>query len=140
MADVSVKLTVLFDEPFWVGLYERETDGRYEVARIVFGAEPKDYEVQAWLLANAYTLRFSPSFESAKRISNERINPKRKQRQAARQLEATGVGTRAQQALSLLREQSAVQRREKTKELREAEAERQFQLRQHKRREKHRGH
>lgn len=140
MADVSVKLTILFDEPFWVGLYERETDGRYEVARVVFGAEPKDYEVQAWLLANAYTLRFSPSLESAKRISNERINPKRRQCQAARQLENTGIGTRAQQALSLLREQSAVQRREKTRELREAEAERQFQLRQQKRREKHRGH
>lgn len=116
MADVSVTLTVLFDEPFWVGLYERETDGRYEVARVVFGAEPKDYEVQAWLLANAYTLRFSPSLESVKRISNERVNPKRRQRQAARQLEATGVGTRAQQALSLLREQNAVQRRERTKE------------------------
>lgn len=140
MADVSVRLTVLFDEPFWVGLYERETDGRYEVARIVFGSEPKDYEVQAWLLANAYTLRFSPSLESAKRISNERINPKRRQRHAARQLENTGIGTRAQQALSLLREQSSVQRREKTRELREAEAERQFQLRQQKRREKHRGH
>ncbi len=140
MADVSVKLTVLFDEPFWIGLYERETGGRYEVARIVFGAEPKDYEVQAWLLANACALRFSPSLESAKRISNERINPKRRQREAARQLENIGVGTRAQQALSLLREQSAVQRREKTKELREAEAERQFQLRQQKRREKRRGH
>lgn len=140
MADVSVKLTVLFDEPFWVGLYERETDGRYEVARIVFGAEPKDYEVQAWLLANACALRFSPSLESTKRISNERISPKRRQREAARQLENIGVGTRAQQALSLLREQSAVQRREKTKELREAEAERQFQLRQQKRREKRRGH
>lgn len=140
MADVSIKLTVLFDEPFWVGLYERETDGRYEVARIVFGAEPKDYEVEAWLLANACALRFSPSLESTKRISNERINPKRRQREAARQLENIGVGTRAQQALSLLREQSAVQRREKTKELREAEAERQFQLRQQKRREKRRGH
>lgn len=140
MADVSVTLTVLFDEPFWVGLYERETDGRYEVARVVFGAEPKDYEVQAWLLANAYTLRFSPSLESVKRISNERVNPKRRQRQAVRQLEATGVGTRAQQALSLLREQNAVQRRERTKEKKEAEAAHQFQLRQQKRREKHRGH
>ena len=47
MADVSVTLTVLFDEPFWVGLYERETDGRYEVARVVFGAEPKDYGMAA---------------------------------------------------------------------------------------------
>lgn len=140
MADVSVKLTVLFDEPFWVGLYEREADGRYEAARIVFGAEPRDYEVQAWLLENAYTLRFSPSLEGAGRSGNEHVNPKRRQRQAARQMEGTGIGTRAQQALSLQREQNAVQRRERTRELREAEAERRLQLRRQKHREKHRGH
>ncbi len=140
MADVSVKLTVLFDEPFWVGLYEREADGRYEAARIVFGAEPRDYEVQAWLLENAYTLRLSPSLEGAKRSGNERVNPKRRQRQAARQMESAGIGTRAQQALSLQREQQAVQRRERTRELREAEAERRLQLRRQKHREKHRGH
>lgn len=140
MADVSVKLTVLFDEPFWVGLYEREADGRYEAARIVFGAEPRDYEVQAWLLENAYTLRFSPSLEGAKRSGNEHVNPKRRQRQTARQMEGTGIGTRAQQALSLQREQNAVQRRERTRELREAEAERRLQLRRQKHREKHRGH
>ena len=134
------RLTVLFEAPFWVGIFERIEGNSLVVCKVTFGAEPKDYEVQAWLLANAYTLRFSPSLESVKRISNERVNPKRRQRQAVRQLEATGVGTRAQQALSLLREQNAVQRREKTKELREAEAERQFQLCQQKRREKYRGH
>lgn len=84
MADVSVKLTVLFDESFVVELYEREADGRYETARIVFGAEPRDYEVQAWLLENAYTLRFSPSLDGTTRIANVRVNPKRRQRQAAR--------------------------------------------------------
>lgn len=136
MADVSVKLTVLFDEPFWVGLYEREADGRNDVARIVFGAEPRDYEVQVWLLANAYTLRFSPSLEGTKRSGSEHVTPKRRQRQAARQMEGTGIGTRAQQALSLQREQNAVQRRERTRELREAEAKRRLQLR----RQKHRGH
>lgn len=110
------------------------------MARVVFGAEPKDYEVQAWLLANAYTLRFSPSLESVKRISNERVNPKRRQRQAVRQLENTGIGTRAQQALSLLREQNAVQRRERTKEEKEAEVAHPVPASQQKRREKHRGH
>lgn len=39
------KLTVLFEDPFWIGLYEREYNGRYEVCKITFGAEPKDYEV-----------------------------------------------------------------------------------------------
>ena len=134
------RLTVLFEAPFWVGIFERIEGNTLSVCKVTFGAEPKDYEVQAWLLANAYTLRFSPSLESVKRISNERVNPKRRQRQAVRQLENTGIGTRAQQALSLLREQNAVQRRERTKEEKEAEAAHQFQLHQQKRREKHRGH
>ena len=38
-------LTILFQDPFWIGLYEREEDGRYQVCRIVFGAEPRDQEV-----------------------------------------------------------------------------------------------
>ena len=33
-------LTILFEDPFWVGLYEREEDGRYSVSKITFGAEP----------------------------------------------------------------------------------------------------
>ena len=27
------KLTVFFEEPFWVGIYERECDGKYEVCK-----------------------------------------------------------------------------------------------------------
>ena len=33
----KAKLTVLFDPPFWVGLFEREHGGRYEACRVVFG-------------------------------------------------------------------------------------------------------
>ena len=39
------KLTVMFQEPFWIGLCERECGGTLEVCRIPFGAEPKDGEV-----------------------------------------------------------------------------------------------
>ena len=42
---IHSRLNVLFDDPFWVGIFEREYEGRYEAARVVFGAEPKDYEV-----------------------------------------------------------------------------------------------
>ena len=31
------RLTILFDDPFWIGLYEREDDTEYSVCRIVFG-------------------------------------------------------------------------------------------------------
>lgn len=38
-------LTILFEAPFWIGLYERTDNGKYEVCKITFGSEPKDYEV-----------------------------------------------------------------------------------------------
>lgn len=42
--------TVFFEAPFWVGLYERTEEGLYTVCRVVFGPEPKDYEVYDFLL------------------------------------------------------------------------------------------
>ena len=42
---VSSTLTVYHDGQFWVGLAEHVEDGRYGVARIVFGAEPSDEEI-----------------------------------------------------------------------------------------------
>ena len=45
MDKVSVKLTVFFAEPFWIGVFERISEGKLSVCKITFGAEPKDYEV-----------------------------------------------------------------------------------------------
>lgn len=42
---VSSTLTVYHDGQFWVGLAEHVEDGRYGVARFVFGAEPSDEEI-----------------------------------------------------------------------------------------------
>lgn len=137
MEQAAVKLTVLFADPFWIGLYERECGGRYEAAKVVFGAEPRDAEGQAWLLQDAYKLRFSPSLETEVQ-ETRRINPKRMQRAAERQTEARGLGTKAQQALKLQQEQGKVERKIRNRE--EREQERLFLLRQQKRKEKHRGH
>ena len=49
MDKVNGKLTVFFEEPFWVGIFERIEDGKLSVAKITFGAEPKDYEVQEYI-------------------------------------------------------------------------------------------
>ena len=45
MDKVSGKLTVFFEEPFWVGVFERVSDRKLSVCKVTFGAEPKDYEV-----------------------------------------------------------------------------------------------
>ena len=78
-------LTILLEAPFWIGLYERIDGDRYEVCKITFGAEPKDYEVYDFLLQNWRTLKFSPPLK-ADRIEERKINPKRMQREINNQL------------------------------------------------------
>ena len=139
MDKVVSKLTVFFEEPFWVGVCERESDGRYEACKITFGSEPKDYEVYEFLLRNWYALEFSPSIEASALIE-KRINPKRMQRSISSQLQNTSLGTKAQQALKLQQEQGKLARKVHSREKREVEKELQFALRLQKRKEKHRGH
>ena len=140
MDTVSSKLTVMFEEPFWIGLYEREYGGRYEVCKITFGPEPKDYEVYVFLLDNRQRLVFSPPI-AAEKTKEKRINPKRMQRQISRQLASyEGIGTKAQQALKLQHEEGKQARKKRTKEEKDAEAERRFEQRQQKRKDKHNGH
>ncbi len=139
MEKTICKLTVFFEKPFWVGVCEREADGRYEVCKITFGAEPKDYEVYDFMLKKYDRLRFSPSLEAGM-VTDKRINPKRMQREINKQLDSSGVGTKAQQALKFQQGQGKLEHKARSREHREAEKERQFELRQEKRKEKHRGH
>ena len=138
METAKSKLTVLFDPPFWIGLFEREYKGRYEACKVTFGAEPKDCDVYAFVLEHWYTLDFSPALP-AERTEERTINPKRAQRLARDQTKQTGIGTKAQQALQLQHEQNKAKHRTLSRETREAEEARRFRLRQEKRKEKHRG-
>lgn len=135
---VKSSLTIMFESPFWIGLYERIDDGKYEVCKITFGAEPKDYEVYDFLLHNWEHLQFSPPVKADK-VEEKHINPKRMQREINSQLQDRGIGTKAQQALKLQHEQSKIERKTRSKEQNEAEAKRQFALRQKKKKAKHKG-
>ena len=138
MEDVCGKLTVFFEEPFWVGLFERIEGDTLRVSRVTFGAEPKDCEVLAYVLEHYHELTFSPPVPNE--IRERADNPKRRQRAAAKEMQNTGVGTRSQQALQAQREMMKVARKVVTKEERESEAQRRFELRQQKKKEKKRGH
>lgn len=138
MGKVNDKLTVYFEEPFWVGVFERIEDGKLSVAKVTFGAEPKDYEVYDFILKYCYSLRFSPAVET---VVKERMqNPKRMQREVRKQMQETGIGTKSQQALKLQQEENKQQRKVKTKKQKLEEAERMFALKQQKKKDKHRGH
>ncbi len=137
MDKVSGKLTVFFEEPFWVGVFERVSEGKLSVCKVTFGAEPKDYEIYDFVLKNYYWLRFSPAV--ATYVKDVGRNPKRVQREVRKQVQNTGIGTKSQQALKLQQEQLKTERRIVSREQREAEKQWQFELKQQKRKEKHRG-
>ncbi|MBR2778973.1 MAG: YjdF family protein [Firmicutes bacterium] len=138
MDKLNGKLTVFFENPFWVGVFERAADGRLSVCRFTFGPEPKDYEIHDFILRHYDELKFSPAVKFEMKQSAD--NPKRRQRNAAKQMRNTGVGTRSQQALQLQREEMKTERRVLSREQREAEKQRKFELKQQKRKEKHKGH
>ena len=137
MDKVSGKLTVFFEEPFWVGVFERVSDGKLSVCKVTFGAEPKDYEVYDFVLKNYYRLRFSPAVETD--VKEAGRNPKRVQREVQKQVQNMGIGTKSKQALKLQQEQLKIERKIVNREQREAEKQRQFELKQQKKKEKHKG-
>ena len=69
MDKVNGKLTVFFEEPFWVGIFERIEDGKLSVAKVTFGAEPKDCEVQEYIQKWYFSLKFSPVVETVVKYS-----------------------------------------------------------------------
>lgn len=133
----AVTCTVLFQEPYWVCVVERISDGKLTVSKITFGTEPRDYEVYEFLLANHRNLRFSPAVAAA--AADVRKNPKRIQREVRRQTQETGIGTKSQQALKLQLEEMKTERRQISRQEKEARKERRFELKQQKKKEKHRG-
>ena len=137
MGEVQTKLTVFFEAPFWVGLFERYKDGKLSVSKVTFGAEPKDYDVYEFVLKNYFSLKFSPAVAAVVKETSK--NPKKMQRDIKRTIGSTGVGTKSQQALKLQQEQNKLERKVKSREQKLAESERRFNLKQQKKKEKHRG-
>ena len=138
MGKVNGKITVFFEDPFWVAVFERIENDKLSVAKVTFGAEPKDYEVYECILKHYYRLQFSPAVENV--VKEAKRNPKRMQRDVKKQMKETGIGTKSQQALKLQQEQNKQERKVKSREQKEADELRMFALKQQKKREKHKGH
>ena len=136
--EIESKLTIYFEEPFWVGVFEELDGDKLSVCRTVFGAEPTDAQVWEFVLANYRRLQFSAPVKAEQKQNAD--NPKRRQRNARKQMESSGIGTKSQQALQKQYEENKTERKRTTREQREAEKQRQFELKQQKRKEKHRGH
>lgn len=135
---VSSTLTVYHDGQFWVGLAEHVEDGRYGVARIVFGAEPSNEEILHFITGKWAKLSFFG--DDVTETSRPVKNPKRRAREAAKALKRPAVSTKAQQALANQHETMKRESAQARSQRRADEAEARFEQRKLKRKQKHRGH
>ena len=135
---VSSTLTVYHDGQFWVGLAEHVEDGRYGVARIVFGTEPSDEEILRFVTSEWEKLSFFD--DESTETSKPAKNPKRRAREAAKALKQPAMSTKAQQALANQREAMKRESAHARSRRRADEAETRFEQQKLKRKQKHRGH
>lgn len=139
---MEIKLTVLFENPFWVGIFERNFDGNYCVCKYLFGSEPKENEIYELILNEFYKLNFSTPTQDMTTISDskKKINPKRMQRMIKKEVKDFGVGTKAQRAISDERELNKIQRKTISKERKEEIKKLQYENKQQKKKQKKKGH
>lgn len=137
MNKVQIKLTVLFDGAFWIGVFERVVDNKLEVAKVTFGAEPKDIEVYNFILYKYQYLKFSNGIFMNQKTQKE-VNPKRMKRLVKKQVNKL-LGTKSQQALKLQQEQNKVNRKSISKQRKDELLKLKFEMKQKKRQQKHKG-
>ena len=132
-------LTVLFEDPFWVGVFEVTDEEGLHVCKVTFGAEPTGQEIIEFVEKNWHKLKYSEGIETTSTLEIKK-SPKRHLREARKQMVSQGIGTKSQQALKMQQERNKVERKQLSKAEREAERQRKFDLWQAKKKEKHRGH
>ena len=135
----SGALTVLFEDPFWIGLFEVTDEEGFHVYKVTFGAEPTGQEIIEFVEKNWHKLKYSEGIETTSTLEIKK-SPKRQLREARKQMVPQGIGTKSQQALKMQQERNKVERKQLSKAEREAERQRKFDLRQTKKKEKHKGH
>lgn len=138
---LASKLTVLFENPFWIGIFEVEDGQEYKVSKVTFGAEPKDSQLYDFILKNYYKISFAKSkLEKDEAVQKKKENPKRLQRKIRKELEEQAIGTKAQNIIKAQYEENKIERKKKSKAAKEERERVLYEIKQAKRKEKHKGH
>lgn len=133
-----ITLTIFFEDPFWVGIFERSDGVTLEISRVVFGAEPRDCAVREFILREYASLHYGPPV-TLDEAEHKKVNPKRLKKIIHKETLEGGVGTKAQQALKIAFESSQKEAAKLSKDKRKELAQEKFEQRREKKKEKKRG-
>jgi hypothetical protein len=138
----TIKATIFFEKRFWVGIFERTDKEGYAVARHIFGTEPSDPEVHAFVLNHYHELKFGEAKDI--HIEIQRMSPKRVQREVRREMakvkETTKPSTLAQDYMREELEKKKKEKKNLSTAQKQARKDEQFALKQQKKKDKHKGH
>ncbi|MBY0029125.1 YjdF family protein [Priestia aryabhattai] len=136
-----MSLTIYHDGQFWIGIIEVVEGGKLKAFRYVFGAEPKDTEILDFIHHKLLNL-INQSIHSGLDVkikSNKKVNPKRLQRQVAKEVNKIGISTKAQEAMKQEYEEKKKSRKKKSKQYREELKEQKYLVKKLKAKTKHKG-
>ena len=135
-----MKLTIYYDQQYWVGVVEEVSDTKLKAVRYIFGPKPQDWQVLDFVNGVMLNLlsQASPLVEVV-RPTERKINPKRLAREAAKEVSQKGVGTAVQQALQLQLESRKKEKHVVTRQQKEAIKEQKREIARKKAKAKHRG-
>ncbi|MCH3918534.1 MAG: YjdF family protein [Spirochaetia bacterium] len=132
-------LTIFFEDPFWVGIWERHFDGVMQVARYVFGAEPTNAQVIDFIQNRYDCLSFSEPVTSEVEEIDFCQNFKKKLHDARKDQHKT-IGKKSFGILQAEREAGAAARKSAHAMKRQDEEIRHYMLRREKKKQKKKGH
>lgn len=134
-----MSLIVYFDGQYWVGIIEFQDEERLQVYRHVFGSEPKDAEILGFihkLLPKVLSHSQQKGIKIETSNTIKRINPKRRQRQIAKEVKQKGTSTKSQLAMQAALDETKQLRRQSRSAQKRAKAQRTYELRVAKAKEK----
>ncbi|MFJ2778409.1 YjdF family protein [Kitasatospora sp. NPDC087315] len=135
--------SVFFDDPFWVGVLEIAGSGGVRAARHVFGGEPGNAELLAFVRQDFGRLLdaalAAPEVAAERRARQPRVSPKRLARQAAKEQTARPLSTAAEEALARAHQDAGHLNRAAAKRRAAQEAAERRAAARHRARERHRG-
>jgi len=131
--------TILFEDPYWVAIFEKSDEDGYRATRFVFGALPNEAELHQFALQSFCKLSFSAPEKDQEPIYKQ-VNFKRRQREVHRLLAEQPLQKKAWKAIQDDYEQRKKEDRKISNAEKEAAKKERFLNRQAIKREKKRGH
>jgi len=136
-----MRLTVFFDGQFWAGVIESAVNNAPFVSKYIFGAEPKDGQIERFVNYEMIKLiKGSAVFNDNGILSEKKKSPKRLKRLAAKETRGNPLSTKSQDVLRKAMEENKIARQKETRLQREEFEEIKRLKAVEKKKQKHKGH